>query len=252
MYTSKEFLHNNLGIDLEIATFFVDRNVPVNNKYWKGRYLYVASGTGYLFIPLFFDLTFKLGIPKAQLLDPLYIQVCESILHSAALHEYEEISLSEHIENCTLLVTPYIRNQALFDDLNEYFRNQKLRPYKYLGTFSKALNRADSFLFALSTLQITESLLKKTIEQWYALIPSFLLLDDITDLKEDRQKDEENAIGDFAPGTPGVQKAIDYLRLKFSYMKSVNQQLGEFFERSLERSLHTPYLQSILNSEYGA
>jgi hypothetical protein len=251
MFTSKEYLHHKLDVDPEIAAFFVDRKVPENNIYWKGRYLYVASGTGYLFIPIYFDLQYRLGLSKKQLLDPLHVEICEAGLHSAALYEFEKITFRQHIENVKLLVSPYIKNQVLFDDLSTYFDNEALRPYKYLGTFSKPLNRADTYLFTLTTLEATAVQFEKMIDQWYALIPSFLLMDDLTDLQEDTENNEENSVTDFGPGSVGVEKAIEYLRLKFTYLKSVNQSLGEFFERSLEQKLHTPYMQAILNNQYG-
>jgi hypothetical protein len=248
MFTSKEYLHTTLGVDLEIATYFVDRKLPAENRYWKGRYLYVASGTGYLFIPLFFDLQFKIGIPKSQLLSPLYVSTCEAILHSAALYEFNEIDFEQHIKNCKLLVSPYIKDKSLFNDLAHFFISEELKPYKYLGTFSKALNRADSFLYALTTLSLSASTLEKVINQWYALIPSFLLMDDITDFAEDREKNEENSVNDFGQGSRGLELAIEYLRLKFIYLKSLNPLLGAYFENSLEKKLHSGYMQSILNS----
>jgi hypothetical protein len=70
-------------------------------------------------------------------------------------------------------------------------------------------------------------------------------------LQEDKEKNEENSVTDFGEGASGVQKAIEYLRLKFTYLKSMNPQLGEFFEKSLDKKLHTPYMQSILNNQYG-
>ena len=247
MFTSKEYLHTRLGVDPEIAAFFVDRKVPANNMYWKGRYLYVASGTGYTFIPLYFDLQYKLGISKKKLLDPLHVEVCEAGLHSAALYEMQTITFTQHVENVKLLLSPYIRHRELFDDLSRYFQHEALNPYKYLGTFSKALNRADSYLFTLTMLEATPLQLEKMLDAWYALVPSFLLLDDLTDLQEDTDNNEENSIRDFGEGSSGVGKAIGYARLKFSYLKSINPELGEYLEKSLEKRMLTPYMQSILN-----
>ena len=186
------------------------------------------------------------GAVKADLVFPL-----ENL--DNLIEESNRIKLTEYIkiENVKLLVSPYIKNQGLFEDLCGYFDNQELRPYKYLGTFSRPLNRADTYLFTLTMLEATPAQLEKMIDQWYALIPSFLLMDDLTDLHEDSEKNEENSVTDFGEGSEGVEKAIGYLRLKSTYLKSVNPQLGEFFERSLDRKLHTPYMQSILNNQYG-
>ncbi len=248
MFTSKEHLQNNLGVDPEIAAFFVDRRVPVNNPYWKGRYLYVAGGTGYLFIPIFFDLQYKCGLDREIVLNEDYVQLTEEILGSAALYEFGHISFDIHIQNCKNLTSATLKNENLYHDLLEYFKNEDLTPYKNLGTGSKALNRGDTFLFSLCSLDLTTALLDKIIREWYALVPSFLLMDDIIDLKEDQQKNEENAVSDFGKGTAGIEMAIEFLRNKFSDLKHVNVKLGEYFETSLDRKLKTPYMLSLLNN----
>jgi hypothetical protein len=248
MFTSKEHLHFNLGVDLEIAAFFVDRRVPPGNMYWKNRYLYVAGGTGFLFIPLFFDLQFRMGADKELILDENYVQLMEDILDSAARYEFEQISFEEHIRNCRELMKNKIKNERLYHDLENYFKNEHLEPFKNLGTFSKALNRGDSLLFSLCFLDLPQHITDSIIEKWYALVPSFLLMDDIMDLKIDKEQRQENSINDFGEGNAGVENAIDFLRTKFAQLKSANPRLGSFFENSLEKKLHTPYLQSILNS----
>jgi hypothetical protein len=248
MFTSKEHLHFNLGVDMEIAAFFVDRKVPSNNMYWKNRYLYVAGGTGFLFIPLFFDLQYRMGVDKRHILDENYIQLMEDVLDSAARYEFEQISFEEHIRSCMQLMKNKIKNESLYNDLVTYFKNENLEPYKNIGTFSKALNRGDSFLFSLCFLDLPKHITDSIIEKWYALVPSFLLMDDIMDLKVDKEQQQENSISDFGEGNAGVESAIDFLRAKFAQLKSANNMLGAFFENSLERKLHSPYLQSILNS----
>lgn len=248
MFISIQHLHENLGIDTGIATFFVDRKIPANNLYWKKRYLYITRRTGYLFIPIFFDLQLRSGLPRDMLLDEGYVRLMEDILHSAAMHEFEQIDFLEHVNNCKRLLTNKIRNKALYDDLIEYFKDEQLKPYKSLGTVSKALSRGDSFLFSLCYLELPSQLQNEIVKQWYALVPSFLLMDDLMDLKEDLDKNEENAIYDFGQGSIGVHYAIDFLRNKFKLLKQLNETLGEYFERSLEKKLQTPYFQSILNN----
>lgn len=246
MFTSKKYLQNNLGVDADIAAFFVDRKVPENNLYWKERLLYVAKGTGYLFIPLFFDLKYKCGVSKQYLLHEDYVQLMEEILNSAAMHEFEQISFHEHIENCRFLMSGKVKNTLLYADLLEYLSDEDLKPVKNIGTPSKALNRGDTFLFTLCFLELPDNVVNQILEEWYALVPSFLLMDDIMDLKEDRERNEENAINDFGQGANGVEKAIDYLKIKFNHLKSVNVQLSEYFERSLQQKLQSPYMQFLL------
>jgi hypothetical protein len=216
--------------------------------YWKNRYLYVAGGTGYLFIPLFFDLTFRAGADKKLILDERYVQLMEEVLDSAARYEFEQISFEEHISNCKKLMKNKIKNERLYNDLVHYFKSENLEPYKNLGTFSKALNRGDSLLFILCSLDLPQDITDSIIEKWYALVPSFLLMDDIMDLKLDKEQKQENSIDDFGEGNAGVENAVDFLRTKFAQLKSANAKLGTFFENSLEKKLYTPYLQSLLNS----
>lgn len=248
MFTSKEHLHYNLGIDAGVAAFFIDRKVPVNNSYWRGRLLYISRGTGYLFIPLFFDLQLKCGVKREIILSEEYVQLMENILNSAAMHEFEQIDFDTHITNCTKLLENNIHNKELYDDLLVYFSSEDLKSYKNLGTSSKALNRGDTFLFLLCFPDLTRELTEKIIKEWYALVPSFLLLDDIMDLRDDKEKNQENSIEDFGTGNEGVYKAIEYLRSNFKELKNINCELGEYFERTLEKKLTTPYLQSILNN----
>ena len=248
MFTSKQHLHYNLGVDADIAAFFVDRRVPVDNLYWKDRLLYVAAGTGYLFIPLFFDLQLKCGVSRENIVDEEYVELMEAILNSAALHEMEKICFSQHVENCKNIMSNKIRNHNLFNDLLVYFSDEELRPYKNLGTASKALNRGDTLLFSTCFLDLDKEVANKVIENWYALIPAFLLMDDISDLHEDREKNEENSVNDFGEGNTGVNNSIEFLRGKFNQLKIFNTKLGSYFERSLEKKLQTAYMQSLLNN----
>jgi hypothetical protein len=189
-----------------------------------------------------------MGVDKKLILDERYVQLMEDVLGSAARYEFEQISFKEHINNCRELMKNKIKNEHLYNDLVHYFKSENLEPYKNLGTFSKALNRGDSLLFILCFLDLPHDITDSIIEKWYALVPSFLLMDDIMDLKLDKEQKQENSIDDFGKGNAGVESAIDFLRSKFAQLKSANVKLGAFFENSLEKKLHTPYLQSILNS----
>ncbi len=248
MFTSKEHLHYNLGVDESIAKYFVDRKVPENNRYWKGRYLYVAGGTGYLFIPLFFDLQFKCGVDREYIMNEEYVKLMEEVLNSAALHEFGEINFQEHLANCKTIMENRIRNYSLYDDLLAYFDDEQLTQYKNLGTLSKALNRADTLLFSVCFLEIDKQVTDQILKNWYALVPSFLLMDDVSDLHDDKKNNEENSIDDFGSGSEGVKNAIQFLRNKFNQLTIYNSKLGLYFQNSLEKKVHTPYMQSLLNN----
>ncbi|HZG25113.1 MAG TPA: hypothetical protein VEZ17_11060 [Chitinophagaceae bacterium] len=247
MFTSKEFLHLHLGVDPEIAKFFVDRKIPADNLYWKGKYLYVASGTGFLFIPLFIDLQCKLGVNKYDLLEETYVQLIEAILHSAALYEHQVISFEDHLANCRKLLENRIYNQQLYQDLNVYLTTNDLKPYKNLGTTNRALNRADTFLFSLCALKLPRTVVDPIIFHWYTLVPCLLLLDDITDLKDDLHKNEENAVTEFGPGSLGIIRAIEFLKMKFAELRTINSLVADYLEGYLEIGKSSSYMKSLLN-----
>jgi hypothetical protein len=249
MFTSKEHLSFNLGVDEDIARFFVDRKVPEKNRYWQGRYLYVAGGTGYLFIPLFFDLQYKCGVPRELVLNEHYVKIAEDILHSAALLEFREITFKDHLNHCKEIMASQVKNMGLFNDLLMYFNDEQLTSYKNLGTGNKALNRADTFLLSLSFLDLTTETTDTILKCWYALVPSFLLMDDVADLQKDKENEEENFILENGGGREGVQKSIEFLHEKFNWLKSYNSKLGSYFERSLEKKIQSDYIQSMLNTE---
>ena len=246
MFTSKKFLSDGMGVDPEIAAFFVDRKVPADNLYWAGRLLYVAKGTGFLFLPLFFDLQYRSGADKAVLLSEPYVGLMEAILDSAARYEREQQDFNAHVANCRGLVAGKIANRDLYEDLVFYFGENGLRPYKMLGTPSMALNRGDTLLFLLCALAPEKARVGEIIRDWYALVPSFLLMDDVMDLEEDKARGEENSIGDFGEGGEGVRNAIAYLHENFARLRSVNEKLGAYFEDSLQEKLETPYLQFLI------
>ena len=247
MFTSKIRLIYNFGVDEEVAAFFVDRKIPQENSYWEKRLLYVANGTGYLFIPLFFDIQLKMGVNKKTLLSEDYIQLSEHILDSAARYEKNQYDFNTHIQRCKELVYTKTVQHNLFADLDHFFNQAKLIPYKYLGTTNRALNRGDSFLFLLCVLDVPETTLQEIIKGWYALTPSFLLMDDVMDLQEDKQRGEENSINEFGEGADAVKKAIEYLKNNFNILKTFNQKLGDFFEQSLEKKLRSAYLRDLLD-----
>ncbi|NBO58833.1 MAG: hypothetical protein EBU73_07880, partial [Chitinophagia bacterium] len=57
-------------------------------------------------------------------------------------------------------------------------------------------NRADSYLFLLSTIQSNSFDIKKALKGWYALMTYFLLMDDLADIREDIKTGQANALLD--------------------------------------------------------
>lgn len=248
MFTSKQQLIGGMGVDPEIAAFFVDRNVPKDNRYWKGRYLYIARGTGYLFIPLFFDLQLRAGMAKDDILDSSYVSIMERILDYAAKFEFGEINFTDQIAAIHSMIEPLAKHKWLMDDLREYFKGEPLKATANLGLENSALNRGDALLYLLCVNPAPAELIKKVIEYWYLLVPSFLLLDDIMDFNEDRQHQEENALSYYGYDAAGVSKAVEAVEKNFKSLEDINPLLGEFFRSTLEQKKKTPYFQHILNN----
>ncbi|ULQ52888.1 hypothetical protein [Flavihumibacter fluvii] len=249
MFTSKQHLTIDLGVDPAIAAFFVDRAVPKNNSYWKGRYLYVARGTGYLFIPLFFDLQRRAGVDLKRLLDEDYVQLMENILDLAGKYEGHELDFATHIQQIEALVSNRSVQPELLDDLRRYFSRQPQQPVGNIGTENPALNRGDALLYLLTVLPDSHEIIQKIIGYWYLLVPSFLLMDDIMDLHEDKEKQEENSLAHFGYDAAGVKKALAVLDVSFSKLEAVNPLLGTFFRSNLDRQLASPYFKFILNEK---
>lgn len=241
MFTSTEFLTRTLAVDAEIAVLFVDRNVPVENRYWKGRQLYIAGGTGYLFIPLIHDVLLRLGVDKKLLLDEAHILRMESVLDSAGKVEFDDLSADRHIQNCIQLTRPTVRNQWLWDALVEYYVEAGGEPTALLGQPIPPLNRADTFLFALCGLPMDEDATRVLIRQWYALIGAFLLMDDVVDWEMDQQTGEENSLRFLGEGEPARLKAMDLLEGYLDVLADVNPNLAAYLDSLLRKKMKTTY-----------
>jgi len=81
MFLTKDDLKLAYGVDLEIGAVYVDRPVPVNNLYWKGRTIYTPGAPGYIFMPIFADILFRCGAEKKLILSNDFISINEKILH---------------------------------------------------------------------------------------------------------------------------------------------------------------------------
>jgi hypothetical protein len=234
MYVSVRNLQENRGVDPEIARFFVDRKVPPGNLFWKNRLLYVNRGNGYLSIPIYYDLLFRIGLPKSKLLEESQICLMEGIMHEAIRAEYGEIGFKEQIDRIQDLLQGKILNPVFYGELTDYLAQPVLGPRHRLGLAVPALNRADSFLFILCNLPMTEEQTTKAIRYWYALHGSFLLMDDIADYGQDKKNKEENALIELGDGAIGSARAFDLLREQMNVLREINLVLAEFLERGFE------------------
>jgi hypothetical protein len=229
MYTSVKELRFEMGVDEQIARFFVDRKVPENNFFWKDRLLYVSGGNGFTFIPVYYDLLFRLGIPKEVLLAEEHIQFMERVMHFATLLEFKQVSYEDHLDSIIHLLQGRIRQPEFYSELLVYLRQPVLRPIGRLGEPVPSLNRGDVFLFILCDLPMTGVQLDAAIRYWYGLLPTYLLMDDIYDYQFDKQDMEESSILELGDGKVAFEKAISMLEHNQSVLQEGNPVLSSYF-----------------------
>jgi len=228
MFTSVNHLDLEMGVDKRIGRFFVDRQVPKNNGYWKGRLLYVAFGNGYVFIPVYYDILHRLGLSQDVLLDEKHIDLMEKILHLSYLHEANEITLLEEITRIGGMMEGRIKDFDYYSALNTYLHQPVLKTLGPFGLSLSSLNRADVFLFALCDLPLNKRQWEEAIRYWYALLPNYLILDDLRDYAEDQEKGDENVVLELSPGIEGFEQTFEMYRKNCLILQQVNPALATF------------------------
>ena len=113
MFISVNYLEQQMGVNKTIARFFVDRQPPANNSFWNGRLLYIGFGNGFVSIPVFYDILFRLGMPVEILLNESHIQFMEQLMHFAILQERNEINKTEELLQIRNLLKARIRDQVI-------------------------------------------------------------------------------------------------------------------------------------------
>jgi hypothetical protein len=216
-----------MGVNKTIAKFFVDRKPPENNSFWKGKLLYVGFGNGYVSIPVFYDILYRLGIPLEQLLDERHIHLMERLMHFAILQEKNEISIPEELNYVRGLLNGRIQNLEYYEELNRYLDQPTLKPLGHFGLSHPSLNRADVFLYVLCDLPLNGKQWEQAIRYWYALHPSYLIIDDIRDYAKDREDGEENVVIDLGGGAEGFEKTFGMLQKNGETMKEINPLLAQ-------------------------
>src|SRR5450432_799704 len=122
-----------MGVDKRIGRFFVDRKIPENNSFWKGRLLYIAFGNGFLSIPVYYDILYRIGVPVEILLEEKHIEFMEQLMHFAILQERNEITVSEELKQIRLLLEGRVRDMEYYQTLNRYLDQPTLNPMGPFG-----------------------------------------------------------------------------------------------------------------------
>ena len=234
MFISANQFEREMGVNKTIGSFFVDRKPPLNNSFWKGRLLYISFGNGFVSIPVYYDILFRIGIPLETLLNEDHIQFMEQVMHFAILHERKEISHREELDAIRGLLNGRIQHSAYYESLNLYLDQPLLKPMGPFGGPFISLNRADVFLYVLCDLSLNERQWQRAIHYWYALHPTYLIMDDVRDYTKDREEGEENVLIDLGGGTEGFEKAIELYRRNVATLEEINPLLAQFLENSEE------------------
>jgi len=234
VFISANQFERAMGVNKTIGKFFVDRKPPENNSFWKGRLLYISFGNGFVSIPVYYDILFRIGIPLEALLNEDHILFMEQLMHYAILHEKREISLQEELNAIRALLKGRIKNAAYYESLNLYLDQPVLRTLGPFGLQFPSLNRADVFLYVLCDLPLNDMQWQKAIRYWYALHPTYLIMDDVRDYAKDKEDGEENVVIDLGEGSEGFEKTLELYRKNCETLAEINPLLGQFLAGSEE------------------
>jgi hypothetical protein len=229
MFISANQLHRSMGVDPAIARFFVDRRVPENNSFWKGKLLYIGFGNGYVSLPVYYDLLFRIGLPRELLLAEEHMLFMEGLMHYAILHERAEIDRQAELDAIRGLLVGRVKDRERYAALDAYLDQPVLKPLNGFGLDWAALNRADVFLYVLCDLPLTAKQWELAVRYWYALHPTYLILDDLRDYEQDRQLGEENIVAELEGGSAGFRQAVEMLRRNSETLRELNPVLADFF-----------------------
>lgn len=233
MFVTADFLATEYGVHNDIAIFFVDKQPPQANLYWHNKLLYVPNNPGYLIIPVFTDALSRLKFSKEILLNNNFVQLFEQIAHIAALEEIKKVSYQEAVEQCILFVKDKIHNQFFYNNLLNFIEGKRDNfIHQYSMPFA-ALHRGDLFLFALVIFDFDEETAVKIIKHWFAIIGSFLLLDDAEDIEQDLAAGEKNAFIEAGLNEAGIENIKLFAKNNIEHLRTFNRTLGRTIDSML-------------------
>ncbi|XVJ64678.1 MAG: hypothetical protein HEQ40_00340 [Lacibacter sp.] len=249
MVITSKILNRDLGIDEEIADYFANKRlVPVNNRFWGNKRIYISAGFGFLTIPIAYDLFFRKGIAKDLLLNDEHVTLMEEGFDRLKRFELLEISGAELIDECKKILSGKVRQQHLAADIFRLLSGGNPEYFQF-ETKYKALLRSDIFLLTLVDIDITNEWINNFLPYWYAAARPILLLDDFKDLEEDRKLNEENTIIEMGNDKQAILDAyklgIDDLNL----LADVNPRLSVFLKTFLEDALNIQYIREQLTNQ---
>ena len=245
MFISSENLGMQYGINDKIARFYIDREPPANNLYWKDKLLYLRPDVGYIFIPLIADLLYKAGINRDDLLSEDYVCMMEDVGHVAALEEAKKINHSEAIRQC-ISIGEKGKNKEWQKQMVAYFTGED-HPFQKLRAPFSALHRGDYFLFSLSALDFDEPMHKRVLNIWFSLITTLLLLDDAEDIEIDKAAGEENAFLQSGMTAYGIETLKQLVKINLQKIDTLNKVMANRIDSKYIYLLEQPHIQKMIN-----
>jgi hypothetical protein len=234
MFLRAEDLKLSYGVDLQIARCYVNRMVPVENAYWKGRHLYIPPVPGFMFMPIMSDLARRCGVQSEWLLSERYLSSAEFILNSAARLEMRQIDWSTHVRECLDHARVDVCQPKFLSSLDRYLSAGSAVEVgkERFGTPFPSLNRADTYLISFSAIPFDETITPNLLDAWYALMTFFLLQDDLSDIRQDLKNHEENALLDAGLSEDGAARIRTMIRQSQSAVEKINPILANRIECS--------------------
>ena len=244
MFLTANALVHEFGIAESIAKFFVDREPPKDNLYWKDKELYLRPQPGYIFLPLIVDLYYKHGLSVEELLSEKFITILEKIGHHSAEEEFGLINNEQAIKYCSELVKN--NDEHFLNKVIDHF-NEAGNEISSLTTPFRSLHRGDLFLFSIVVLGCSEAKKLQLVETWFALITTLLLLDDSEDYNTDIENGDENAFIESGSNQEGFNRIKELLAKNLDHIKSINPAMANGLHRKFTTLADKPGIKEYLN-----
>ena len=247
MFISAGFLAIKYGVHDSIAQFFADREPPANNLYWHEKLMYLRPAPGYLFIPVMADMLHRIGIKRNEIMGDAYINLMEAIGHVAAQEEANQITHAEAVDACINMVCNNHINKKYYNAVVDYLKGGSDNFIAPMVTPFKALHRGDVFLLSACALNFDDEQAKKIVEYWFAVISSFLLMDDADDIEIDKQSGDENAFLESGLHKEGIERIKQLLTANLQTLKPINISLATTIDAKFVQMAQLPHIKTFLN-----
>lgn len=247
MVVTAHMLHHDMGVDEEIANYFANqRPVPQQNLFWQGKHIYLSAGFGTLTIPLVYDLQFKMGVDKADLLHDTHVTLMEAGFDLLSRYESGFIDLPGFLQTCKLLLADKVKQQHLAEDLFS-FLSGNMPAYFEFDRQHLSLARSDMFLFTLTDLNVSDEWVKVFLPYWYAVARPILIMDDFVDLEDDRLTGEkENIIIELGNNPEAIYKAFELGMDDLHRLATINEKLAKHIMLRLQQCMNKKYIRAQL------